>query len=71
MSCTVLQHPPDKLKEETSLGAWWCEECAEYVGSIEAAEIFRRRDRCECGGEKAGYPRGHPGHAFYCVWRDK
>lgn len=76
MSCPVLQHPPDKLQEETTFGAWWCSECAGYVGSMEAAEIFRRQqekasDKCECGGEKAGYPRGNPGHAHWCKWRSK
>lgn len=24
---------------------------------------------CACGGEATGYVKGHPGHAFWCAWR--
>lgn len=26
--------------------------------------------KCECGGKKVGFGRGHPGHSTWCDWRN-
>lgn len=76
--CDDGNHPFDALIQHGLAYGWVCNVCGTHIGTEEEYVALMNRhggvkekaSACECGGAKAGYPRGNVGHAHWCPERN-